>query len=1083
MFRKFANLKLFHKLLISLVLVILLLGVLLFIGANIFIKETKKEIFNQQMVYLKKYFDLKLHTKKQVGITNAITLSQDSIIKKALITNNRSLVIEELKNISKLLKKYTDFKNVKIHVHTNDIHSFVRLWKLDKFGDDLSTFRKSLTLVKRLKKPLVGIEIGRAGLVLRGIAPILDKNRYLGSVEFIQGLNSISLSSLKDGIYVITLMDKKYSSIATFLKNIPTLFEHYGIVTKTYAYDKEFVEELYKSKIKKLKPFFTTKNFYVVTKKIKDIEGNVVGYALIAKRIKDINANIEQSTKKIYMFIIFIIVSVTIALLVILSFILNKFVNKPLFEIKKSLMTFFEFLKNPSVKIIKINIKSHDEFGEIAKNINENISIIAQMHRNLKQLMDAMDKYVISYETDKDDKIISYVSKAYCQVSGYSKEELIGKSHEILFYDKSVLGEIENRVKNYESWEGEVRHKKKNGSLFWVKMIISPKCTRVEGACGYTAIMFDITDKKELEHLKEVLELKVEEKTKELAREKRLITSILNSQDSIVFVTDGREVITANEAFFKFFGVKDIDEFKEKYGKCVCNTFDDNVNISEGYLTKYINGNYWLDYVIKNKGKEFKVVIKKDKNYIFKVAVDKFEFENKTFVTVVLTDITDLELAKKEIEELHKNTKESIEFASLIQKSLLPSEKDLEKSFKDYFVIWEPKDIVGGDIWLFDNIRDDESLLMVFDCTGHGVPGAFVTMLIKAIEREVISQLKRSVDCEISPSKILAYFNKSMKKFLELKNNKLLNVGFDAGIIYYNRKGQILKFSGANIPLFYVDEKGRVEIIKGSKYSGGYKKCDSNYSYNEVTLNVNEGMRFYLSTDGFLDQIGGDKGFPFGKKRFKKLIEELNNLSLKEQKRLFLEKLNEYQGDNERVDDITVIGVEIPNKSYKKMVVIFEYEGIITQNVIASAIDNIEAKIDNINIVSKLSTVTIEIAQNITKYAKDNEAFIKILAIENKDKIEYKIISKNVVLLKDKEKIEQRLLEIKSLNKTEIRKKYKELRKNEKNMHSKGAGIGFYEIARVVDEFDYKFEENKEKIIFTFIDNIKLKKGVIDDKC
>ena len=102
-----------------------------------------------------------------------------------------------------------------------------------------------LGLVKKTKKPIVGVEIGRAGLVLRGIAPILDKDRYLGSVEFIQGLNSISLSSLKDKVYIVTIMDKKYAPIATFLKDIPTLFNSYGIVTKPYAYDKEFVKELY----------------------------------------------------------------------------------------------------------------------------------------------------------------------------------------------------------------------------------------------------------------------------------------------------------------------------------------------------------------------------------------------------------------------------------------------------------------------------------------------------------------------------------------------------------------------------------------------------------------------------------------------------------------------------------------------------------------------------------------------------------------------------------------------------------------------------------------------------------------------
>ena len=135
------------------------------------------------------------------------------------------------------------------------------------------------------------------------------------------------------------------------------------------------------------------------------------------------------------------------------------------------------------------------------------------------------------------------------------------------------------------------------------------------------------------------------------------------------------------------------------------------------------------------------------------------------------------------------------------------------------------------------------------------------------------------------------------------------------------------------------------------------------------------------------------------------------------------------------------------------------------------------------NILSKLSTVTIEIAQNIIKYSKEKEAFLQIISIEDKKGIEYKVISKNVISLEDKEKIDQRLSEIKSLNKVKIRKKYKELRKNEKNMHSKGAGIGFYEIARVVDEFEYKFEESKGKVIFIFSASIKSKKGAKNEKC
>ncbi|MEA3498109.1 MAG: transporter substrate-binding domain-containing protein, partial [Campylobacterota bacterium] len=111
------------------------------------------------------------------------------------------------------------------------------------------------------------------------------------------------------------------------------------------------------------------------------------------------------------------------------------------------------------------------------------------------------------------------------------------------------------------------------------------------------------------------------------------------------------------------------------------------------------------------------------------------------------------DIAKKEVEAMHKHTRESIEYASMIQGALLPDENLMGNYFKDYFVHWMPKDTVGGDIWLFSELRhEDECLLFFIDCTGHGVPGAFVTMIVKAVEREIVSNLKKHNDFDISPA-------------------------------------------------------------------------------------------------------------------------------------------------------------------------------------------------------------------------------------------------------------------------------------------------------------------------------------------
>ena len=101
---------------------------------------------------------------------------------------------------------------------------------------------------------------------------------------------------------------------------------------------------------------------------------------------------------------------------------------------------------------------------------------------------------------------------------------------------------------------------------------------------------------------------------------------------------------------------------------------------------------------------------------------------------------------------------------------------------------------------------------------------------------------------------------------------------------------------------------GTMNMIKGNKQSVGYRQCDFNYEYTQHSINIEDGMKFYLSTDGYLDQKGGEKGFSFGKKRFKQLIEDSYTNSFADQKEIFIEKLDNYKGDYFRIDDITLFG-------------------------------------------------------------------------------------------------------------------------------------------------------------------------------
>ena len=315
---------------------------------------------------------------------------------------------------------------------------------------------------------------------------------------------------------------------------------------------------------------------------------------------------------------------------------------------------------------------------------------------------------------------------------------------------------------------------------------------------------------------------------------------------------------------------------------------------------KYLNKNIDLEKELQQVKKELKRQIR-----VNKMSIRKEE--------ELLSELT---RAKRKLENTTKNLHDSIEYASLIQNTLMPDEYELKKYFKDYFVIWAPKDTVGGDIWLFNTLRNEnECLFMFIDCTGHGVPGAFVTMIVKAIEREIVSKLKKHPEFDISPAKIMSYFNKTMQILLkQTTKDSISNAGFDGGIIYYHKQAKILKFCGAETPLFYITKEGEFHTIKGNRYSVGYKTCDMDYEYKESIIEVEDGMKFFCTTDGYLDQNGGEKDFPFGKRRFGNLIKENYKKPMSELKNIFLSAIMEWKNaiqNNEQNDDITLIGLEI----------------------------------------------------------------------------------------------------------------------------------------------------------------------------
>jgi len=271
-------------------------------------------------------------------------------------------------------------------------------------------------------------------------------------------------------------------------------------------------------------------------------------------------------------------------------------------------------------------------------------------------------------------------------------------------------------------------------------------------------------------------------------------------------------------------------------------------------------------------------------------------------------------ILEKELEEVNKQITDSIEFASIIQQAFIPEHDELDRFFEEEFTIWQPRDIVGGDIYFFDKLYSkDKAVLMVIDCTGHGVPGAFVTMLVKALTRNLISHINQTKE-KVNPAKLLAVLNRSLKHLLKQHNkNSLSNAGFDAAIVYIDKKSSQIIYAGANIPLFYM-KNGKMDMIKADRHSIGYKTSDPDFKFKNHHLCFNDMMSFYLTTDGYIDQNGGTKGFPMGKKYMIGLLEKYSGKSMIQQRAILEEALISYQGSEERNDDITVVGFRCKGK-------------------------------------------------------------------------------------------------------------------------------------------------------------------------
>jgi len=282
-----------------------------------------------------------------------------------------------------------------------------------------------------------------------------------------------------------------------------------------------------------------------------------------------------------------------------------------------------------------------------------------------------------------------------------------------------------------------------------------------------------------------------------------------------------------------------------------------------------------------------------------------------------------LAFAYDEIEIKNKDITDSINYSKRIQDASLSPKELKYKLFQDIFVLFKPKDIVSGDFYWYTE-KDGKKLIASCDCTGHGVPGALMSMLGNNILNRIVNEKGIT-----SPDEILNQLHKEVRKELNQGEHSGSKDGMDIALVVFNTENEI-EFAGAQRPLWIIKKTEDAGMkfendplqqlinkdyqlieIKADKFSIGGTQTETERIFTKHKIILSKGDSIYIFSDGFVDQFGGSEGKKFMSKRFKDLLLVNYSVPMMDQEKNIIKAFESWKGSREQVDDILVIGIKI----------------------------------------------------------------------------------------------------------------------------------------------------------------------------
>jgi methyl-accepting chemotaxis protein len=401
------------------------------------INSVKYDMFESAKNHLIVTANDRIDAKLNAAVVSSVIISQNADVINALKTNNRQLVIDSMKHLSVAMKNGTSFKNVKVHIHDKNVHSFLRNWKPNKFGDDLSSFRATINKVKQTKQALGAVEVGGAGLVLRGLSPIIDPktNEYLGSVELIMGYNSVVKQFKKNDEYLLVLMDERYKRGDALTSE--QKIQNYYISQKVV--DSSFKSQASKIDFAKLKAdgYYSDDKFFYTSLPIKDLNGKQIGIYLIGDTIDYVNSLISESSRLVWI-MIGIMIALVVVLIIVLNIIVKKVVVDGIAKFKSQFNAFLEFSSLKTNVYKKAEVYKDDEISQLIHMLDDTAQ---DLDKKLKEDMKVIGEIVLT--TDKVEQ-----GMYSCRVKASSQNPMIMTLKNTV---NQMIGSIDENMKDLRS--------------------------------------------------------------------------------------------------------------------------------------------------------------------------------------------------------------------------------------------------------------------------------------------------------------------------------------------------------------------------------------------------------------------------------------------------------------------------------------------------------------------------------------------------------------------------------------------------------------------------------------------------------